>query len=219
MRLPWSNSSPLAGLAMSQLVLVPASSCRLSALIQEKVPDFSLGVQTFESGPGDASGVPSQDLRRGTSELSVTGILSPGLQSLNLAAVAAEAKNFPPFLHLIHHDIKYDIPEGRRAIQYSAFYSWLGKCYSDPQPCVFRVPEVPEFPRYLPNSLCSHEEMLLAGEEAGSLVTRVPSVFPGAILDARSTLSPPCRHPILPAVQPDWGHRVLGVGHLLLHRR
>ncbi|KAL8138792.1 hypothetical protein V2J09_004793 [Rumex salicifolius] len=41
-------------------------------------------------------------------------------------ADAAEEKNWPPFLPIIHHDIANEIPVHAQRLQYLAFASWLG---------------------------------------------------------------------------------------------
>lgn len=42
------------------------------------------------------------------------------------AGIVLEERNWPPFLPLIHHDIKREIPTHLHRIQYFAFASWLG---------------------------------------------------------------------------------------------
>lgn len=42
------------------------------------------------------------------------------------AGVPTEAKNWPPFFPIIHHDISNEIPIHAQRLQYLAFASWLG---------------------------------------------------------------------------------------------
>lgn len=42
------------------------------------------------------------------------------------AAVGVMKANWPPFLPIIRHDIRADIPEYLRALQRTAFFTWMG---------------------------------------------------------------------------------------------
>lgn len=46
--------------------------------------------------------------------------------ALTSAGVPTEAKNWPPFFPIIHHDISKEIPIHAQRLQYLAFASWLG---------------------------------------------------------------------------------------------
>ena len=42
------------------------------------------------------------------------------------AGILIEHKNWPPLIHILHHDIANDIPAHLRSLMYWAYGSWLG---------------------------------------------------------------------------------------------